>query len=49
MIAGPYQLEFGDGIMSAIDFDMDLKREANDKGDRVKIVLTGKYLKYSKY
>ena len=42
--------EFGDGIMSAIDFDMDFSREENgDMGDRVKIVLTGKYLKYKKF
>jgi cyanate lyase len=41
--------EFGDGIMSAIDFDMDLKRQANEKGDRVKIVLTGKYLQYKTF
>src|SRR6266404_5636847 len=36
--------EFGDGIMSAIDFDMDLTRLPNEKGDRVKIVMSGKYL-----
>jgi cyanate lyase len=41
--------EFGDGIMSAIDFDMDFSREANDNGDRVKIVLTGKYLTYKNF
>lgn len=41
--------EFGDGIMSAIDFDMDLTRQAHEKGDRVKIVLTGKYLPYKSY
>jgi cyanate lyase len=41
--------EFGDGIMSAIDFDMDFSREENDKGDRVKIVLTGKYLTYKEF
>ena len=35
--------EFGDGIMSAIDFDMDLTRLPNEKGDRVKIVMSGKY------
>ncbi|OFZ72800.1 MAG: cyanase, partial [Betaproteobacteria bacterium RBG_16_64_9] len=38
--------EFGDGIMSAIDFDVDLTRLPNEKGDRVKIVLSGKYLQY---
>ena len=41
--------EFGDGIMSAIDFDMDLTRLANEKGDRVKIVMSGKYLQYRTY
>ena len=41
--------EFGDGIMSAIDFDMDLTRLPNEKGDRVKIVMTGKYLQYRTY
>ncbi|HZQ72140.1 MAG TPA: cyanase [Burkholderiales bacterium] len=41
--------EFGDGIMSAIDFDMDLTRLPSDKGDRVKIVLSGKYLQYKTY
>ena len=41
--------EFGDGIMSAIDFDMDLTRLPNEKGDRVKIVLTGKYLQYKTF
>jgi len=41
--------EFGDGIMSAIDFDMDLTRVAHEKGDRVKIVMTGKYLQYKTY
>jgi len=41
--------EFGDGIMSAIDFDMDLVRLPNEKGDRVKIVMTGKFLPYKTY
>ena len=41
--------EFGDGIMSAIDFSMDLKREADPKGDRVHIVLSGKFLPYKTY
>jgi cyanate lyase len=41
--------EFGDGIMSAIDFKMDLTREANPAGDRVKIVLSGKFLPYKTY
>ncbi|WP_417224723.1 cyanase [Achromobacter spanius] len=38
--------EFGDGIMSAIDFKMDLQREADPKGDRVQIVMSGKFLPY---
>lgn len=41
--------EFGDGIMSAIDFSMDIQREANPLGDRVKIVLNGKFLPYKTY
>ena len=41
--------EFGDGIMSAIDFNMDLKREPDPKGDRVKIVMSGKFLPYKTY
>ena len=41
--------EFGDGIMSAIDFKMDLTREHDPKGDRVKIVMSGKYLAYKIY
>lgn len=39
--------EFGDGIMSAIDFEMSVKREANPKGDRVKVEMSGKYLQYN--
>ena len=41
--------EFGDGIMSAIDFSMDIKREADPKGDRVRVVLSGKFLPYKTY
>ena len=41
--------EFGDGIMSAIDFKMDLKREPNAAGDRVSIVMSGKFLAYKTY
>lgn len=41
--------EFGDGIMSAIDFNMDLQREADPKGDRVKITMSGKFLPYKSY
>ncbi len=41
--------EFGDGIMSAIDFHMDLKREPHEKGDRVAITMSGKFLPYKSY
>ena len=41
--------EFGDGIMSAIDFSMDIKREPNEKGDRVNVVLSGKFLPYKTF
>lgn len=41
--------EFGDGIMSAIDFDMDIEREQHPDGDRVKITLNGKFLPYKEY
>ncbi|BBB27882.1 cyanase [Amphritea japonica] len=41
--------EFGDGIMSAIDFSMDIQREANPNGDRVNVVLSGKFLPYKTY
>jgi cyanate lyase len=41
--------EFGDGIMSAIDFNMDLAREPDPKGDRVRIVMSGKFLPYKSY
>jgi cyanate lyase len=43
------QEEFGDGIMSAIDFDMQIERLPNPKGDRVKIVMSGKFLPYKYY
>ncbi len=41
--------EFGDGIMSAIDFRMDLQREPNAAGDRVAITMSGKFLPYKTY
>src|SRR5262245_31713539 len=41
--------EFGDGIMSAIDFSMDIQREPDPLGDRVNIVLSGKFLQYKTY
>jgi cyanate lyase len=43
------QEEFGDGIMSAIDFDMTMERLPDPKGDRVKLVMSGKFLSYKKY
>jgi Cyanate lyase C-terminal domain/Protein of unknown function (DUF2478) len=41
--------EFGDGIMSAIDFSMDVSREVDPKGDRVKVTMSGKFLPYKTY
>ena len=41
--------EFGDGIMSAIDFSMDISREPDPRGDRVHIVMSGKFLPYKMY
>lgn len=41
--------EFGDGIMSAIDFKMDIVREPDPKGDRVLMTLNGKFLPYKTY
>ena len=41
--------EFGDGIMSAIDFSMSIEREPDPKGDRVHVVLSGKFLPYKTY
>jgi cyanate lyase len=54
MVNGPawkelIQEEFGDGIMSAIDFNIEFSREANPKGDRVKIGMSGKFLPYKYY
>ena len=43
------QEEFGDGIMSAIDYNMTLEREPDPKGDRVKITMSGKFLPYKRY
>ncbi len=39
--------KFGDGIMSAIDFDMEVVRVPHEKGDRVKIEMSGKYLAFN--
>jgi cyanate lyase len=41
--------EFGDGIMSAIDFDMALERQPDQKGDRVLFSMSGKFLPYKRY
>jgi cyanate lyase len=41
--------EFGDGIMSAIDFNMSIEREPDPKGDRVKISMSGKFLPYKRF
>ena len=41
--------EFGDGIMSAIDFKMDMQRQNDPNGDRVEIVMSGKFLPYKTY
>ena len=43
------QEEFGDGIMSAIDFDMAIERQRDPKGDRIKLTLSGKFLPYKEY
>jgi cyanate lyase len=43
------QEEFGDGIMSAIDFDMAIERQPDPKCDRVKLTLSGKFLPYKEY
>jgi cyanate lyase len=43
------QEEFGDGIMSAIDFDMALERQPDQKGDRVRVTMSGKFLPYKQY
>ena len=54
MVNGPawkalIEEEFGDGIMSAIDFDFEMERVANPKGDRVQLVMSGKFLPYKYY
>jgi cyanate lyase len=54
MVNGPawkalIEEEFGDGIMSAIDFDMVMERQPDPKGDRVKIGMTGKFLPFKYY
>jgi cyanate lyase len=54
MVNGPawkalIEEEFGDGIMSAIDFDFEMERLPNPKGDRVKFTMSGKFLPYKYY
>jgi cyanate lyase len=54
MVNGPawkalIEEEFGDGIMSAIDFDFSFEREPNPKGDRVRITMSGKFLPFKYY
>ena len=54
MVNGPawkalIEEEFGDGIMSAIDFNIEMEREPNAKGDRVRMVMSGKFLPYKYY
>jgi cyanate lyase len=54
MVNGPawkalIEEEFGDGIMSAIDFDMTMERQPHERGDRVKISMSGKFLPYKYY
>ena len=41
--------EFGDGIMSAIDFNMSIARQLDPKGDRVKIEMSGKFLPFKRF
>ncbi|HTQ03065.1 MAG TPA: cyanase [Polyangiaceae bacterium] len=43
------QEKFGDGIMSAIDFKLDVTKESNPKGDRVVVTMNGKFLPYVKW
>jgi cyanate lyase len=54
MVNGPawkalIEEEFGDGIMSAIDFDLEMERQPDPRGDRVKITMSGKFLPYKYY
>ncbi len=54
MVNGPalkalIEEEFGDGIMSAIDFDLDMSRQPHEKGDRVRLTMSGKFLPYRYY
>ncbi len=54
MVNGPawkalIEEEFGDGIMSAIDFNVEIEREPNAKGDRVRMTMSGKFLPFKYY
>ena len=54
MVNGPawkalIEEEFGDGIMSAIDFDFEMARQPHEKGDRVRLTMSGKFLPYRYY
>ena len=54
MVNGPalkalIEEEFGDGIMSAIDFDLQMERQGDPKGDRVRLTMSGKFLPYKYY
>ena len=40
---------YGDGIVSAIDFTMDIQKKPDPHGDRVVITLDGKFLPYRKW
>jgi cyanate lyase len=41
--------KFGDGIMSAIDFTLDVEQEEDPQGNRVKVIMSGKFLPYKKW
>jgi cyanate lyase len=54
MVNGPawkalIEEEFGDGIMSAINFDMDIERQPDPDGDRVRMTMSGKFLPFKYY
>jgi cyanate lyase len=54
MVNGPalkalIEEEFGDGIMSVIDFDMEIERKPDPRGDRVKFTMSGKFLPFKNY
>jgi cyanate lyase len=54
MVNGPalkvlIEEEFGDGIMSAIDFDLAMERQPDAKGDRVRLTMSGKFLPFKYY